>query len=117
MQIVLVTLGRIGPRTASKERRPIVGRKTFALGRVFWRLPHIPIGLRVRLVASALLKPGVLVRGVVDDQVEQQLHVAGVNLADQVVHIGERPVLRIHIFVVADIVAHIFLPCISVTSL
>jgi hypothetical protein len=44
---------------------------------------------------------------VVDDKVQNDTHTAGVCLVDQPLHIIERAVRCVHIFIVADVVSHI----------
>lgn len=43
----------------------------------------------------------------VDDQVEDDTHTACMCLVDQPLHIVERSVWRVHIFIVADVIPHI----------
>src|SRR4029077_4729110 len=67
--------------------------------------PPVPVPLGVVPAGAGLGEPGVFVGGVVDDQVHDQPHAAGVQLADQLVQVGERAEQRVDVLVVADVVA------------
>jgi hypothetical protein len=47
----------------------------------------------------------VLVAGVVDDEVHDQAHPAGVQRGDELVELGQRAEERVDVLVVADVVA------------
>ncbi len=78
------------PRRPAEGGEPVV-RRPVAVG------PHVPVGV--------LAKPGVLDRGVRDDQVGEQADSPAVALLDQVVEVLERAVDGVDRRVVADVVA------------
>lgn len=71
------------------------------------RLPDIPIAVLIILGASRLLEPLVLVAGVVDHQVHQQLHSPVMAALDQPLDINDRAVLVRDTVVVGNVVAHV----------
>ena len=73
------------------------------------RPPPVPVPLGVVLRGPGLHEPGVLVRGVVDHQVHDQLHAAGVQPVRQFPQLLERAEDRVHVAVVADVVAVVVL--------
>jgi len=59
--------------------------------------------------AERSLKPRVLVGGVVGNQVHQHFEPHLVGARDQLVEVGERPVLRVDVAVVGDVIALVLL--------
>ena len=70
--------------------------------------PDVPVGVRVVLIARSL-EPGVLVGGVVDHQIHDDLQAALVGLGQHLVHIGERAEHRIDVLIVGDVIAVVVL--------
>ena len=68
--------------------------------------PHIEIArCRPRLCPAGALEPGMLVRGMVDDQFRQDAQLAPVGFADEVPEIGHPAVFGIDRAIVGDVVA------------
>ena len=101
-QVQVVLAGRRVelPRRPAEERAP-VGRRR--------RPPPVPVALRVVLRRARLDEPRVLVGGVVDHEVHDQLHAARVHAREQLVEVRERPEHRVDVLVVADVVAGVVL--------
>ncbi|KAF3803660.1 Alpha-glucosidase, partial [Colletotrichum gloeosporioides] len=99
------------PRTALEVRLPVVGRLAVAVGVVLCRAPDVPVAVRVRLGGAGLLEPFVLVTGVVDDEVEDKLHAAGVQGILELVDVGNGAVGGVDFAIVANVIA---LPIVSV---
>ena len=70
--------------------------------------PDVPVGVRVVPVARSL-EPGVLVGGVVDHQVHDDLQAALVGLGQHLVHVGERAEHRVDVLIVGDVIAVVVL--------
>lgn len=109
VQVVLVGELVVLPGTAGEVGAPVVRRMSLSVRVVLGGLPDVPVSLWVGLGGSGLLEPLVGRRSVVDDQVQDQLHAAGVDLGNQLVHVLESSVLGVDIFVVANVVAHVVL--------
>ena len=97
------------PRRAAKVSAPIVRRLAGPVGVVSGRPPDIPVPLGTVFRAPGLAEPGVLVGGMVDHEVEDDPHAAGVTGLDESFGIGDGAVGRVDVFVVGDVVAHIVL--------
>ena len=68
--------------------------------------PHIAVALGgTRRGLARRLKPGMLVRGVVDHQLDHHLHVATVSGIEKGTEIVQRPVGWVHVAIVGDVVA------------
>src|SRR5581483_6208786 len=89
VQVVRLPLLVPGPRGASGEQGPPVVRHV--------RRPDVVLG--------PLGEPAVRIRGVVRDEVEQDLEPTMLRLGDQPVEVGERAELGMHRRVVRDVVA------------
>ena len=85
MEVVLTRSLIKAPGRATKIAQPVIWRPPVS-GRV---TPDIPVAERTRARGACLHKPGVLIRGVVGYQVEDQPHAAGMQCAQQTVKIGE----------------------------
>lgn len=85
-------------------RDPVVRRLAVAVGVIFRFLPDIPVSVWVILGAAGLFEPLMLVAGVVDDEVEDELHATLVQLVAEDIHILDSAIWRIDLAVVADIV-------------
>lgn len=84
---------------------PVVGGLAVTLSVISGRAPDIPVSEGVVLRLSRLLEPFVLIAGVVDNQIENQLHASLMQPVPEDVHIRNVAILRINGFVVANIVA------------
>ncbi len=99
VQVVLVGGGVELPGRPGEPRAPVVG-----LG-----APPVPVALRVGATRARGGEPGVLVGGVVDHEVEDQLDPARVGAGQQRVEVGEGAERRIDVAVVGDVVAGVVL--------
>ena len=89
-------VGRLGPRRAQVHAEPR-------------RAPPVPVPLGVLPGGPGRLEPRVLVGGVVDHQVHEQLHAARVHGGQQPVEVGQRAEGRVDVLVVADVVPAVVL--------
>ena len=108
MQVVLVSFGDIFPGTTAKDSSPVVWRAFLAIDDLGIS-PDVPFSFRVGLVLFAFFEPGMLIAGVVDDQVEYQLHAELMNFINQFVHILESAEGWIYVFVIGDVITKICL--------
>jgi len=95
------------PDGAGEERLPVGRLRPGGAGGQArsGRPPPVPVALRRRSRRPALHEPGVLVAGVVDNEVHHQPHPAPVQLSDQLVDLGLSAEQRVDALVVADVVA------------
>ena len=100
VQVVLAAGLVPRPRGTAEERPPVVG-----LGPVAWVAPEVPVALRAVGRRGRLDEPRVLVRGVVDHQVHDELDAPLVQAGDEGVELLERAEQRVDVVVVADVVA------------
>ncbi len=101
-----------GPENAEPQlfgAAPGPRRSGAVSGRLARRPPPVPVPLGVVLRGARLHEPGMLVRGVVDHQVHDQLHAPGVQPVRQLPQLLERAEDRVHVAVVADVVAVVVL--------
>jgi hypothetical protein len=91
------------PRRSAEDRPPVVRRH--ARSRAV--PPHVPVALRVRSGRSGLPEPGVLARGVVRHQVDDQLHCPVVHGAEQSIEGVQVPEDRMDVAVVGDVVPEV----------
>ena len=99
------------PRGAGEERAPVRGLRPRLTGPVAGagRTPPVPVPLGTRRRRPRLDEPRVLVRGVVDDEVHDQLHAALVESREQPVQVVQAAEQRVDGLVVADVVAVVVL--------
>ena len=95
------------PRRPGEPRAPVVrlGARRAHRHTGAWWPPPVPVAFRAVPGRAGLDEPRVLVARVVGDDVDDQLHVPGVQLADEPVDVGERAEHRVDALVVADVVA------------
>ena len=103
VQIVLAAACVPGPGGAAEDGLPVRRRRPIGLGIG----PHVPVLLRVRPSHAAFGKPGVFVRSVRIDLVDQDLEAQFVRAGNERVEIGERSENRIDIAIVRHVVAEI----------
>ena len=104
MVVILIALRNEGPRVGSEDGiRGTTADVRIAVGVA----PHVPIRLRVGLVLLGLDEPCVLIRRVVQHEVDDHAHAAVVSLFQQRVEVGQRPVVRVDVLVVRNVVAGI----------
>ncbi len=103
MQIILLGFGIPLPRGVSENADPVVRRTAvgFCIG------PDEPIPLRIGARCSRLNKPGMLIRGMVRNVVNNDLQPAFVSLRYQLIKRRQVAKYRIYICVVGDIIAEI----------
>ena len=81
------------PGRAAEDRQPVVGRQRRAVGVEAGRVgPQVPVRVRALTRGPARPEPGVLVGGVVHDQVEDHPQAAPMGLVDEAVEVGLAPV-------------------------
>ena len=99
--VVLVPLGVVGPvgPLHVDEHHPGLGPPLVVV------VPHVPVGLGVVSALAGLDEPGVLVAGVVDDQVGDDPDAPGVGLLEQPPQVVDGARLGVDRVVVADVVA------------
>lgn len=88
---------------------PIIRRASIALLIVPGWLPDVPISVWVILGLSRLLEPLVFVAGVVHDEIEDELHASLVEGVAEDIYVGDVAIGRVDYFIVADIIALLFL--------
>src|SRR5689334_19602904 len=103
MHIVLARFLIEGPGGTAEMAEPVVGRASVG-SRI---APDVPIRLRVIAAAPAFEKPGMLVRGVIGNEVEQKLHTASMCLRQEKVEVIHGDKYRMYAAVVEDIIAKI----------
>ena len=99
--VVLVALGVVGPVRPFDvdEDDPRLGPLLVVV------VPHVPVRLGVVAALARLDEPGMLIAGVVDDQVGDDPDAPGVGLVQQTAEVVHRPALGMDRVVVADVVA------------
>ena len=105
VQIVLATRPVPLPDAAAKDRRPVIGRA--AIGQRIG--PDIPVGAGIGAREAAFLEPGMLVGGVADHLIHDDLEAAGMGLGQKGIEILERAEERIDLAIVRDVIAHVVL--------
>ncbi len=110
MEEVFAALRVVLPCGAAEVGAPLVrlGARSARLVARLGGTPPIPVGVRIVLVTGGL-EPGVLVGGVVHDEVHHDLQAALVSLGEQLVHVLERAEQRVDVLVVGDVVAVVVL--------
>ena len=103
VQIVLPCLLVKLPGRAAKITRPVIGRTTIRCGVT----PHVPVAFLVGMAGTCLLKPGVLIGGVIGHKIQDDLEVALVGLVQQGVEVAQRPEEWMDTGVIANIIAKI----------
>jgi hypothetical protein len=91
------------PGAAAEAAQPVVGRAAIGRGIV----PDIPVASGICSRRAALAEPGMLARGVVGYEVQDQLDAAGMQRRDQAIQVVERSESRIDACEVGDVVAEI----------
>jgi hypothetical protein len=109
MKIIL--LGELipGPSRLGKLTPPIIGPTSIAISIVSWRTPDIPISFRIRPRRPRLQKLRVLIRRVIDHQVENHAHIAGMDLLDELLAILKRAIWFMDGLEIGDVIAHVHL--------
>ena len=105
VQIVLPAPRLPRPGGAAEDGHPVVGRAAVGPGIG----PDVPVRAGVVAGLTAFLEPGVPVRGMAGNLIDDQLHAKVVRALQQPVEIVERAEQRVDIAVVRDIVAHVLL--------
>ena len=67
--------------------------------------PDIPVAMLRFRIAAGVLKPGVLVRGVIDHEIDDDAHAALLRAVGELDEIAQRAVARIDAVIVRDVVA------------
>jgi hypothetical protein len=101
---VPVGLGDAGPGGAAEDAAPVVGRQLAAGAAAGTEEVPLPLA-RARVGGQRRLEPGMLVRGVVGDDVQNHSQPVVVRFLDQGLGLGQRAECRLDRAVVADVVA------------
>ena len=113
MQVELLALLIPGPGRPGEGRSPVGGLGARLPGGEPVNLPggppDVPVALGVVLGGAAGGEPGVLVAGVVDDEVHDQAHAATVQSLDEGVEVGQGSEEGVDVLVVGDVVAVVVL--------
>ncbi len=108
VEVELLAEGLPLPARASEIRGPVVGRQRFAVRAEARRVaPQVPVGVRPIPARPRRAEPGMLVAGVIQDQVEDDSKAAPMRLRDQPVEVGAGPEEWVDRAVIADVVAEI----------
>src|SRR5258707_6523598 len=103
MQVILLAPGTPLPSRTAKHRKPVVRRCAVRLG----ICPDIPTCLRIVSTLAALLKPGMFVGRMRQDQIHNDLDTAFMGAGDQDAEICVRPKDRINGPIICDVVSEI----------
>jgi hypothetical protein len=95
MQVVLIRVGIVFPCRTAENAFPV--QRLIA--------PDIPVALRVVFRRPRFDKPRMLIAGMVQDQVDDQLHAACMDFFHQRLEIFHRPEIFVDVPEVADVVA------------
>ena len=109
VEVVFLGVGVPGPGWAGEVAAPVCWGDAEAGGVESGGFPDVPVSLGVGFGGAGFEEPGVEGRGVVDYEVEDELHAAGVAGVDEGVDVGEGAVAGVDGLVVGDVVAHVFL--------
>jgi hypothetical protein len=104
VQIILAPARVPGPARAVEDRLPVVRRRPVRPGVG----PHVPIRFGIVAALPAFPEPGVLVRAMGVDLVDDDLEAEAVGRGEEPVEIGERAEDRVDIAIVGNVVAVIF---------
>jgi len=84
---------------------PVVGRMPVSFAIVSGRTPYVPVPVLVVPGTPRLLEPLVLVAGMVEYHVQDELHAAVVEFVPQRIYLLQAAVALVDLAVVADIIA------------
>ena len=110
VQIVFVGRRVKLPRRTRKKRHPIVGLLAILRRTIFRRTslrgpPDVVVAIRAVFRLPTLDKPVVLVAGVIDDEVKNQLHMPLLDGFQQLIEVSHRPKLSHDLAIVANVVS------------
>ncbi|ENN87987.1 hypothetical protein RHSP_50349 [Rhizobium freirei PRF 81] len=91
------------PARPAEDRQPVVRRRAVRL-RI---CPDVPIRLRIVTACPALHEPGMPIRGVRNDLIDDDLEPQLVRCRHHLAEIGKRAENRIDIAIIGDVIAHI----------
>ncbi|MCY1365290.1 hypothetical protein D9M69_521300 [compost metagenome] len=103
VQVVLPPARVPLPGRTAEDREPVGGRRAVGLGVG----PHVPVGLGVVARAAAFGEPGVLVGGVREHLVDDELQAQRMHACAHRVEVGQRAVQRIDRAIVGHVVAEV----------
>ena len=104
VEVVLVDGRDVLPGAALEQGDPVVRRQAVALLVVLRVSPDVIVVVGVVPGLAGLLEPHALVRGVVDDEVHEDLHAALVGGVEELLEQLQVAVLRVDVIVVRDVV-------------
>ena len=104
VQIILSSLLVVLPREALELAVPVVGRELLLPFKA--RIPpDVVIAVRVVLALAALDEPFVLIRGVVDHQIQQHLEPELVCAVQHFFELVQRSVVGMYVFVIGNVIS------------
>ena len=113
IELVVVVLPRTRvplPRRVAEVRLPVIRRRALiGCGLALAIVPHIPVAVRIAARRPRLHEPLMLVRGVVHHHVHDHTDMPLARLGNQPVEVLQRPVPRVYVLVVGDVVAEVHL--------
>ena len=101
VQVILLTGLAPGPGTAAKDGPPVGGRRAIGLGIP----PDIPVAVLAVPAAGRVDEPGMLIGGMVIDQIHDHADAPAPAFRNQAFHIGHRAIGRINAREIGDIIA------------
>jgi len=107
VEVILVRLRVERPRGTGEIGGVVVGRGAGAIGRGVSGLPDVEVAIWIGLAVARFDEPLVLVRRVVDDEIDDEAHVALLGAGEKRVEVGDVAELGHYLTVVADVVATI----------
>ena len=105
--VELVDRRHVLPGRAAEEAHPVVGRQRLGARAALAVVPDIEVVTRRGARAGRFHEPGMAVGGVVEHHVEEHPDVVCSRLLEQAVEVRERPVLRVDVLVVGDVIAEV----------
>ena len=103
VHVVLATRFIEGPGLPSEQRKPVIRNRAI----VFGIDPNVPILFRVGSILFRFFEPGMKIGRMIQDQIEHDPDSTAMAFLHQTIIIGQRPITRIDITVIAGIVSEI----------
>src|SRR5215469_16729019 len=109
MEIVLLSVFIPFPHTAAKVASPVVWRSTIAGNIIFRWSPYVPVTFWVVPGRPRFLKPSMKMRSVIDNKIQNYPYATLMTSFNEVVHIIDSAIWRVHGLIIRDVVTHIIL--------
>src|SRR5882672_346283 len=100
MEVELAAALVLSPRRSAELRLPVIGRGPVGL----WVVEVVQLPVRIVGRRQSSPKPGMLVRCVVRDKVDQDLDLQPVRLLYETIEVRQGPVLAVDVKVIGDVV-------------